>query len=70
MSERHTTVKTTVKSKPVRLIKATSFCTTHNTKPVPWVQLKGKWLRQAGFEINTPVKIRVMDKCLVLTAEG
>ncbi len=38
-------------------------------RPVPWLQLRGHWLRQAGFEINTPVKIRVMDGCLVLTTE-
>jgi toxic protein SymE len=38
-------------------------------RPVPWIQLKGHWLQQAGFEINTPVKIRVMHGCLVLTAE-
>jgi toxic protein SymE len=36
-------------------------------RPVPWIQLKGYWLQQAGFEINTPVKVRVMDGCLVLT---
>ncbi len=38
-------------------------------RPVPWIQMKGHWLQQAGFEIDTPVKIRVMDGCLVLTAE-
>jgi len=38
-------------------------------RPVPWIRLKGHWLQQAGFEINTPVKIRVMEGCLVLTTE-
>ena len=37
--------------------------------PVPWVLLKGHWLQQAGFEINTPVKVRVMSGCLVLTTQ-
>ena len=37
--------------------------------PVPWLQMKGQWLNQAGLEINTPVKIRVMPGCLVLTAQ-
>ena len=27
------------------------------------------WLQQAGFEINTPVKVKVMDGCLVLTTQ-
>ena len=39
-------------------------------RPVPWIQLKGYWLQQAGFEIDTPLKVRVMPGCLVLTAEG
>ncbi len=38
-------------------------------RPVPWIQMKGHWLQQAGFEIDTPVKVRVMEGCLVLTAE-
>lgn len=37
---------------------------------VPWLQLKGHWLEKAGFEINTPVTVRVMEGCLVLTADS
>jgi toxic protein SymE len=36
---------------------------------VPWLQLKGHWLEQAGFAIDSPVTIRVMRGCLVLTTE-
>jgi len=36
---------------------------------VPWLQLKGHWLDQAGFSIDTPVTVRVMKGCLVLTTE-
>ena len=39
-------------------------------RPVPWIQLKGYWLQQAGFEIDTPLKVRVMQGCLVVTVEG
>ena len=37
--------------------------------PVPWLQMKGRWLAQAGFDIRVPVRIRVMHGCLVLTVE-
>jgi toxic protein SymE len=37
--------------------------------PVPWLQMKGRWLAQAGFDIRVPVRIRVMHGCLVLTIE-
>jgi toxic protein SymE len=36
---------------------------------VPWLQLKGHWLEKAGFTIDAPVTVQVMDKCLVLTTE-
>ena len=32
-------------------------------------QLKGHWLIQAGFTIDSPVKVRIMQGCLVLTSE-
>ena len=38
-------------------------------KPIPVgeIHLKGHWLIEAGFEINSAVKVRVMEGCLVLT---
>ncbi len=38
-------------------------------RPVPWIQIKGYWLKEAGFEIDMPVKIRVMDGYLILTID-
>jgi len=37
--------------------------------PVGEIHLKGHWLIKAGFDIDAPVKIRVMRGCLVVTAE-
>ncbi len=37
--------------------------------PIGEIHLKGHWLIKAGFEINTSVKVRVMEGCLVLTAD-
>ena len=36
-------------------------------RPVPCVQLKGYWLEAAGFNIDAPIRVRVMAGCLVLT---
>ena len=33
------------------------------------ITLKGGWLDDAGFETGTPLKVRVMPGCLVLTAQ-
>lgn len=49
-----------------RLKKHTAF---NGQRPIPWLQLKGQWLNQAGFAIDTRVTVRVMEGCLVLTAE-
>ncbi len=31
------------------------------------IKLKGHWLIEAGFAINTPVTVRVMEGCIVVT---
>ncbi|MGG7448519.1 endoribonuclease SymE [Kosakonia oryzendophytica] len=38
-------------------------------QPVPAVTLKGHWLTEAGFETGTPLEVRVMPGCLILTAQ-
>jgi hypothetical protein len=35
---------------------------------IPWINLRGFWLEQAGFEIGTQYTIEVYDKKLVFTA--
>lgn len=37
--------------------------------PIGEIHLKGNWLIQAGFDIETPVKVRVMEGCIVVTVE-
>ena len=36
---------------------------------VPWIQMRGRWLKAAGFAIGTKIKVRVHHGRLVLTAE-
>lgn len=36
---------------------------------VPWIRLRGLWLRQAGFTPKSRVRVRVMPGCLVITKE-
>ncbi|WP_430543526.1 SymE family type I addiction module toxin [Xanthomonas sacchari] len=33
------------------------------------MKLRGYWLQQAGFEVNERIRIRVMQGCLVITAD-
>jgi len=39
------------------------------SRRVPWLQMRGDWLAAAGFDIQAPVRVRVMRGCLVLTVE-
>ncbi|PAU63672.1 hypothetical protein BZL42_04090 [Pseudomonas indica] len=36
---------------------------------IPGIKLRGYWLQQVGFEVNERIRIRVMQGCLVITAE-
>lgn len=33
------------------------------------LRLKGEWLEEAGFKTDTPVDVRVLPGCLILTAQ-
>jgi hypothetical protein len=33
---------------------------------IPWINIQGQWLERAGFAIDTPITVRVMEGCLVL----
>lgn len=37
--------------------------------PWPWLQMRGDWLAAAGFDIQTQVRVRVMQGCLVVTID-
>ena len=34
--------------------------------PVPWVQIKGYWLNQAGFTIGSQLSVEVKEGCIIL----
>ncbi|EFB2827598.1 endoribonuclease SymE [Escherichia sp. 93.0816] len=36
---------------------------------IPAITLKGQWLEAAGFATGTAVDVKVMDGCIVLTAQ-
>ncbi|EJH2659960.1 endoribonuclease SymE [Salmonella enterica] len=36
---------------------------------IPAITLKGQWLETAGFTTGTPVDVKVMNGCIVLTAQ-
>jgi len=36
---------------------------------LPSITLKGHWLEEAGFATGTPVNVRVMQDCLIITRQ-
>jgi len=46
-----------------------NLCTPQRTA-IGQIDLKGHWLIQVGFTIDTPVTVRVMEGCLLLTADS
>jgi len=39
------------------------------SRRVPWLQIRGDWLTAAGFDIQTPVRVRVMQGCLMVNVD-
>ncbi|ARN73773.1 SymE family type I addiction module toxin [Oceanicoccus sagamiensis] len=40
-----------------------------SSPPVPWVQIKGYWLNQAGFTIDTLLSVEVKQGCIILKTQ-
>ena len=38
--------------------------------PVPWINMKGYWLDEAGFTINTPLVVKIRKGKIVLTVKS
>lgn len=36
---------------------------------IPWIRLRGLWLKQAGFTSKSRIRVQVMTGCLVITKE-
>lgn len=36
---------------------------------MPWIRLRGQWLRQAGFVPQARIRVRIMQGCLVITTD-
>ncbi|OLU25898.1 hypothetical protein BVH03_17280 [Pseudomonas sp. PA15(2017)] len=47
------------------------ICPLFPDRVIPGIKLSGYWLQRAGFEVNEKIRIRirVMQGCLVITAE-
>jgi len=41
--------------------------TSNRPVTVPWIQMRGRWLNEAGFAIGTKVRVQVKPGRLVLT---
>ena len=62
-SERRLTVGTQFYEYPNRTLEP------RPARRVPWLQMRGDWLAAAGFDIQDPVRVRVMPSCLVVTID-
>jgi toxic protein SymE len=43
--------------------------TSNSSITVPWIQMRGRWLNEAGFAIGAKVRVHVRPGRLVLTVE-
>jgi hypothetical protein len=70
MSKNSTRSDALKSDKPSSQERFLTVCLYPETNPhVPWIRLRGLWLRQAGFTPKSRVRVRVMPGCLVITKE-
>ena len=57
--------------KPNERFLTVSYCREdYCNDDIPFLRLKGKWLREGGFEAGTYVKVNVVRDKLVITKDG
>ena len=39
-------------------------------QPVPWVEIKGFWLNEMGFTIDTELAVEIANGCLLIRAKA
>lgn len=66
MAETHNKPET---AKPTTRCYTVGYVSDTKYQPVPAVTLKGHWLEEAGFGTGTPVHVRVMQDCLIITRQ-
>jgi len=49
-----------------RFIKLHPLHRSYTYKPVPYLRLSGKWLQEAGFDIDSTVNVTVLDNLLII----
>ena len=70
MSKNSTCNDAPIPAKPGSQDRFLTVCLYPEPNPhVPWIRLRGLWLRQAGFTPGSRVRVRVMPGCLVITKE-
>lgn len=69
MATRHSTAPTTRRLKVRTGHAGYDLKDGRAPRPIPWLDLKGYWLQQAGFDIGAPVQIEVDQGRLVITVQ-
>jgi Toxin SymE, type I toxin-antitoxin system len=52
--------------KPVRILKIYNIKKSRYRKTVPWINLSGMWLNEAGFAIGQEIKVTIRKQLLVI----
>lgn len=56
-------------SKRVRFLKVSYYFDSSTPEAVAFIRLKGKWLASAGFTIDMPIKVLILQGQLIITQD-
>jgi len=64
--ERFVNVSALSQPRPVRSVEEL-YLPRDDLPPAPWIRLAGRWLEQAGFAIDSRVRIQIEEGKLIIT---
>jgi toxic protein SymE len=68
MADTHSKTEPTISKAQRRYI--VGYVPNRGDTSTPDIHLKGKWLREAGFETGTPVTVNIAGDCIVLIPDS
>ncbi|WP_434107949.1 SymE family type I addiction module toxin [Paraburkholderia caffeinilytica] len=67
VTQRILTISSQRRPRPMRTFAPDHVKFFPDLPPAPWIRLSGRWLEEAGFEINGRIRVMVERRRLVIT---
>jgi toxic protein SymE len=67
VTQRVLTISSQRRPRPMKILAPAHIEHYEDLPPAPWIRLSGRWLEEAGFEINGRIRVEVEKGKLTIT---